>query len=711
LRPKEQAIVKAVFGNQVHELADHSSQPGRVLVKTHVACEFDRGRTRPPQRQGLLKMVRDRIDQVPEVLFFDGPRALIRKATHMMRRESLRFDHQAASVAGEVGADLSKAGLAVGRAVAAVSLTHPALCGTVVARPELVWPLSPGVPAEIAAFVLPGMVVIAAADTARKSGAQRIGVQGEGALAALTLAWLAVQEEAPQLVANARLAQALGLEGRVASDKPRADDAWIVTDCTAVPTAASVALAVGVDLSADMVRELWPAAAKVAPYDLKAMLQEFDGIHAFDLYYDDGPPLYPDWFAPTLGERFVKALPALAPAIGSWLTARGSLSTLAEGVRERLLDARVKLIDFSSVTADVNRSARATTSRRRTPAPGVRMVRLKRPGSVGLGLIGGGRWPLGMVIRQLGLDERFDLRGVCDRRPEAAYLGAQALNFAFMTTAVDELLDDPDIDVIVVAPYHGVHAPLAARVLHAGKHCLVEKPPAIDRAQLDDLADAARTSGKILYVGYNRRFAPLNERVWRHLAARQGPMYFDFVMRAIDIPAHHWYYWPSNGNRIISNCCHLIDYACYLAGEELPLSVTATSATGERSDENLIINLRFDGGTLASLSYIKRGKVRRGYYQRYTIARDDLFCEIDGFERFRAHANSRTLERWRGLRDMGHRLQMVRFADAVASGGPSPVSLRDTLISARTVLAAAESAEARGTPVRVDLSGIVGGHE
>jgi predicted dehydrogenase len=150
----------------------------------------------------------------------------------------------------------------------------------------------------------------------------------------------------------------------------------------------------------------------------------------------------------------------------------------------------------------------------------------------------------------------------------------------------------------------------------------------------------------------------------------------------------------------------LVDYACYLAGQELPLSATTTSAIGERSDENVIINVRFSGGTIASLSYFKRGNVRRGYYQRYTIAQDDLFCEIDGFERFHAHARSHTLERWHGVRDMGHRRQMARFADAVAVGGPSPVSLRETLISARTLLAAAESSERGGVPINVDLSGI-----
>ena len=693
--------MKVLLGSEVCELATHSSQPGRVLIKTEVACKFDRGSTRRQRRESLLKMIRDRVDQVPEILFFDGPRTLVRKAAHMMRRESLRFNDQAASVAGEVLVDLSKAGLGAGSAVAAVALTHPALSAEVVARPDLVWSLKSEVHAPIAALVLPGMVMVAAADKALKSGARRIGVQGNGMLAALTLAWLVANETTCELVANAKLAHTVGMQDLVAHGPRMAGDAWIITEREDTHVATSSALAIGVDLSAAEVRSLWPSAADVVVYDLKAMLQEFDRDYAFDLYYEDGPPLYPDWFTPNLGKRFIEAVPALAPALNSWLNT--CTKELGENIQEQYLDARLRLFYFSKAAG--SSAGRPALSQRRTPTRGARILRPKRPGSVGLGLIGGGRWPLGMVVRQLSLDNRFDLRGVCDRRPEAAYLASQALDFAFMTTAVEELLEDPDIDVIVVAPYHGAHAPLAARVLRAGKHCFVEKPPAINRVQLDELADAERTSGKILYVGYNRRFAPLNDRIWNYLSARRGPMYFNFAMRAIDIPEHHWYYWPSNGNRIISNCCHLIDYACYLASEELPLSVTTTTAAGLRNDENLNITIRFSGGTIASLCYFKRGRVRRGYYQRYTIARDDLFCEIDGFEYFRAHADSRTLDRWRGLRDMGHRRQMLTFGNAVATNSCSPVSFRNTLISARTVLAAAESAGS-GMPVKIDLSGI-----
>jgi predicted dehydrogenase len=707
----EHASVKIIIDNQVRELADHSSQPGRILVTTLVACKLGSGRAGSHEHQSLLKMVRERIQQVPEVLLFDGPRTLMRKAAHMMRRESLRFDRQAASIAGRVRTDLSTNGLAADRAVAAVSLTHPTLCDSVVARPELVWPLSTGIPSEVAALVLPGMVVVAAADAALKSGSQRIGVQGEGVLAALTLAWLAVQNNAPQLVGSAKLVHALGLEARVATDGLDTDDTLVVTDQTETRNDMSIALAIGVDLSADLVRELWPGAARITSCDLTAMLREFENSYMFDVYYEDGPLTYAEWFTPGLGARFVAALPSLAPTILSWLNQRSTVKMLGNGIQEHTVDGRVKLFDFRGMSGELNDSGLKPTLHRRTPAPGTRLIRPKKPRSIGLGLIGGGRWPIGMVVRQLSLDGRFDLRGICDRRPEAAYLGAQALNFAFMTTAVDELLDDPDIDLIVVAPYHGAHAPLAARVLRAGKHCFVEKPPAINRAQLDDLACAARIHGKILYVGYNRRFAPINDRIWRHQLTRQGPKYFDFAMRAIDIPRHHWYYWPSNGNRIISNCCHLIDYACYLAGPELPLSVTTTSAVGERTDENVIVNVCFSAGTIASLSYFKRGKVLGGYYQRYTIAQDDLFCEIDGFERFHAHARSRTLERWRGVRDMGHRRQMARLADAIATGGPSPVSLLETLVSARTLLAAAESAERGGVPINVDLSGVASNYD
>jgi hypothetical protein len=69
----------------------------------------------------------------------------------------------------------------------------------------------------------------------------------------------------------------------------------------------------------------------------------------------------------------------------------------------------------------------------------------------------------------------------------------------------------------------------------------------------------------------------------------------------------------------------------------------------------------------------------------------------------KVRAAGKTVATWRGLEDMGHRKQMHAFAEAVLRDGPAPVSLFETLVSAKTVLAAAEAA-AIGRPIVQDFS-------
>jgi predicted dehydrogenase len=69
----------------------------------------------------------------------------------------------------------------------------------------------------------------------------------------------------------------------------------------------------------------------------------------------------------------------------------------------------------------------------------------------------------------------------------------------------DELLAQPDIDLIVlVTPTH-THAPLAVRALRAGKHVVVEKPMCMTTDQATLMIEEARVAERMLAVFHNRR--------------------------------------------------------------------------------------------------------------------------------------------------------------------------------------------------------------
>src|SRR5204863_8540924 len=85
---------------------------------------------------------------------------------------------------------------------------------------------------------------------------------------------------------------------------------------------------------------------------------------------------------------------------------------------------------------------------------------------------------------------------------------ARRFGFANCTTDVSALLSDPAIDAVLVLSRHGMHAAQSIAALRAGKHVFVEKPLAMELVQLEAIRAACESSGRLLMVGYNRRYAP-----------------------------------------------------------------------------------------------------------------------------------------------------------------------------------------------------------
>ena len=74
------------------------------------------------------------------------------------------------------------------------------------------------------------------------------------------------------------------------------------------------------------------------------------------------------------------------------------------------------------------------------------------------------------------------------------------------TTEMDQLLNDPDIELIVVTTPLTNHYASAKKALLAGKHVLLEKPFTRTLAEAQELFDIAREKGLMLQGYHNRRF-------------------------------------------------------------------------------------------------------------------------------------------------------------------------------------------------------------
>lgn len=105
-----------------------------------------------------------------------------------------------------------------------------------------------------------------------------------------------------------------------------------------------------------------------------------------------------------------------------------------------------------------------------------------------------------------------DVVGVHDPAPEAT----DGIRDRFpvvrrVFATLDELLADPDVEVVDIATHPGVRPELIRRALEAGKHVLARKPLALDVPAAREVVEEAERRGLRLAVNQNGRWAP----AWR----------------------------------------------------------------------------------------------------------------------------------------------------------------------------------------------------
>ncbi len=105
-----------------------------------------------------------------------------------------------------------------------------------------------------------------------------------------------------------------------------------------------------------------------------------------------------------------------------------------------------------------------------------------------------------------------DVVAIVDRDSNRGALTAQALGVERAVPDLDAVLDDPSIDVVHICTPNRTHVEFASAVMEAGKHVVVEKPIAIDRAGAATLLEVAQRTRRHAAVALTYRGYPMVQR-------------------------------------------------------------------------------------------------------------------------------------------------------------------------------------------------------
>lgn len=126
-----------------------------------------------------------------------------------------------------------------------------------------------------------------------------------------------------------------------------------------------------------------------------------------------------------------------------------------------------------------------------------------KAGIIGTGFIGPAHVE---AARRLGTVEFVAL---CEKDAETARAKADALGIEKAYSSVDELLADPEVEVVHNCTPNHLHFGISQKILAAGKHVISEKPLAMTSRESAALVEAANRSGLVHAINFNYRYYPL----------------------------------------------------------------------------------------------------------------------------------------------------------------------------------------------------------
>lgn len=319
--------------------------------------------------------------------------------------------------------------------------------------------------------------------------------------------------------------------------------------------------------------------------------------------------------------------------------------------------------------------------------------------TIRVGVVGAGQFARGILLPNLAKIPDVEIVGVATGSGITARTVAEKYGARLCTSDHREILSRDDVDAVVIATRHDLHARMVVDALKARKHVFVEKPLCLNEEELASIRAALGSS--VLMVGFNRRFSPMAVELQRVFTG--GPCSMLYRVNAGPLPHDHWTRDPVvGGGRIVGEICHFVDLLGFLASSA-PTHAFAWAIGGGAPDgrepDDLSAQVRFENGSLGTVLYTSGGDLSYPK-ERIEVFGDGTVGVIDNWRslRFSGRRRGGSERAWFGSRK-GHAEELEAWVRAVRDGIP-PIPFEGLAATAMTTFALQRSLRS-GAPVAV----------
>ena len=360
-----------------------------------------------------------------------------------------------------------------------------------------------------------------------------------------------------------------------------------------------------------------------------------------------------------------------------------------------LITEKVPLNDYKKIYKDIGNSKSIASIIEYTPSSEqkntIKLFNKSFEGSKGvIGIIGSGNYTSSTILPKLKKCNG-DIKYIASSSGLSSTILANKYNITHSTTDYHEILKDEEVDIVIIATQHNMHAQMVIESISAGKSVFVEKPLALNQIELDEIIKINSQQEVNVSVGFNRRFAPLAKKIKKALGESKIPINIIATMNAGFVPKNVWVHdMEVGGGRIIGEACHFIDLCSYLTGSKVTsVCMNALGVNSEENTDNASILLKYNDGSNAVINYFANGS--KGYSkERVEVYSQERTLIMDNWKSLKAYG-FKGLNRVRSAQDKGHFNQFQELLNHQKNGGEPIISFDEIINTTRASFAAIDS--------------------